>query len=155
VHTVCATDLSAESLEAIDHALFLAREHQARLTLVHVAENILAQTRDGKELLIESIQRRLEELLPVGTEQWCDLSFVVDFGVTATQILELSEKLPADLVVLGSRRNDDFSARLPGSTAYPVLSNALCPVLAVPARESNLAAEQVRLEIRNEAYAAD
>ena len=39
---VCVTDLWPDTRGAVDHALFLARERQARLTLVHVSENILA-----------------------------------------------------------------------------------------------------------------
>lgn len=147
---ICATDFSPDSGAALGTALSLARDHQARLTLVHVAENMRTQTHDGKLLLIETFKKRLKELVPQVRKERCDLNFVVAFGSAATQILELAEKLPADMIVLGSRRTTGLGGRLPGSTAYPVISNALCPVLTVPAPESDLAAGRGWLEIRSE-----
>ena len=43
------------------------------------------------------------------------------------------------LVVLAIRRNDDAVERSPGFAAFPVISNASCPVLSVPGFLSDLA----------------
>lgn len=51
----------------------------------------------------------------------------------ATRILEVVDQQQADLIVLGTRCPDDSVERLPGSTAYPVISKAYCRVLSVPA----------------------
>lgn len=140
---ICATDFSPHSEAALGTAVSLARDHHAQLTLVHVSENTRAQTHDGKVFLIETIQKRLKELAPQEKEGWCDLEFVVAFGSAAMQILELAEKLSADLIVLGSRHTSGLGGRLPGSTTYPVISSARCPVLTVPAPDTT--PEWVRL----------
>jgi len=130
---LCATDLSPDSRAASDYALSLAREHQARLTLLHAPESIIAGTQDGKALLTEASRRRLEEVVPDGGEECRDVKLVVKSGAPATRVLEVMDERQADLIVLGTRRTDDWDEPLPGSTVYPVISNASCPVLSVPA----------------------
>lgn len=130
---LCATDLSPDSRAASDYALSLAREHQAQFTLLHIPESIVAGTQDGKALLTEAFRRRLEELAPDGGGECHDVKLVVKSGAPATRILEVMAERQADLIVLGTRPTNDSDERLPGSTAYPVISNASCPVLSVPA----------------------
>jgi nucleotide-binding universal stress UspA family protein len=64
---------------------------------------------------------------------------IVDFGPTADLILEHATKRDVDLIVMGLHHHDGLKARigahLPGSTAYEVASQALCPVLTVSSRE--------------------
>ena len=126
-NVVCATDLSPDSRVASDHALSLARQHQARLTLVHVVEGV-SRLYGGRAQLVQALRTRLDELVEGGAE----VKLTVEFGTTATRILAVAKEQHADLIVLGTRQPSASVERLPGATVYPVISNASCPVLTVP-----------------------
>jgi nucleotide-binding universal stress UspA family protein len=130
---LCATDLSPEARAASDCAFSLARQHQARLTLLHIPKSITAGTQEGKALLKKDFRRRLEELVRDGGEKCRDVKIVVECGAPSIRILEVVNAQQTDLIVLGTRRTDDWVQPSPSSTAYPVISNASCPVLSVPA----------------------
>lgn len=55
-------------------------------------------------------------------------------GNVVDQILNVSEDLDADLIVMPTQGRDGFLDALRGSTTEQVLRSARCPVLAVPAR---------------------
>ena len=55
-------------------------------------------------------------------------------GIPAEQLLALSARVGADLLVLGTRKRSAVSRVLMGSVARAVIEESRCPVLVVPAR---------------------
>jgi nucleotide-binding universal stress UspA family protein len=131
---VYATDFSPESAAAAAHALSLAQEFQAHLTLLHVITNEASGNLVHPAELVESSTRLLRSLVPLDAELWCDPRFVVMQGPPAEMILQAAKERNADLIVLGIRRPGGFpgaSTHLPIATAHKVVSHAPCPVLTV------------------------
>jgi nucleotide-binding universal stress UspA family protein len=123
VHSILyPTDFSPDSQAALAYAVSLAREHQARLYLLHV----VAADTDADE---DSLVRQLRSLVPPDAGLACEPRAFVQSGVAAQAILDLSEELAVDLIVLGPKRRSG----LPGTmaTAYRVATQAICPVLTV------------------------
>jgi nucleotide-binding universal stress UspA family protein len=129
---VYATDFSAESVSAAAHALSLAQEFQAHLTLVHVIANEAPGDLVHPEELVNSSTRLLRNLVPPDAELWCEPRFVVMQGPAAEMILQVAKERHADLIVLGIRRPSGFpgaATHLPIATAHKVITHAACPVL--------------------------
>jgi nucleotide-binding universal stress UspA family protein len=65
--------------------------------------------------------------------------YYVEFGPRADCILEVSDKLRSELIVIGVRgaRYPQVAAHLPGPTAYDVVARARCPVLVLRGAQSN------------------
>lgn len=132
-----ATDFSERSGHALHLACALARDYDARLTVLHVADTpamlfgegvILA---DDPEATLEHARRRLQSLaIPEPT-----IAVVRRFeeGHPATRILEVAEALHVDLIVLGTHGRTGLSRLLMGSVAGKVVRKAPCPVLTVTA----------------------
>lgn len=116
------TDFSPESRAALPYALSLAREHGARLYLLHV----VAPDADADE---ESLVRQLRNLVPPEASLACEPKACVQSGVAAQVIVEWSKEMAVDLIVMGPKRRSG----LPGTmaTAYTVATQAICPVLTV------------------------
>ena len=123
-----ATDFSPESLAAAPYAISLAKENQARLYLLHVTKG------DAGDLPPAALKTSLRNLIPPKTEFLCDPKPFVEAGDPAQKILDLAEELAMDLIVLGVKPTPALlgaSTHLRMSTAYKVVTSALCPVLTV------------------------
>ena len=131
---VYATDFSPESVSAAAHAISLAQEFQARLTLMHV----IAAEAPGDLLLpgelVKATEQHLRNLVPPEAQLWCEPQFVVEQGSPAEKILEVAKHRSADLIVLGIHKPSGFpgaDTHLPTATAHKVVCHAPCPVLTV------------------------
>jgi nucleotide-binding universal stress UspA family protein len=125
---VCATDLTRSSGPTIDFALSLAEESLARLTLLHVVENLHDASGQAP---IDRAQERLFQLgLPAHV--FCDVHERVETGTAWKEILRVARETHADLIVLGAHKDGASRRLFLGSTANEVVRRAACPVLVVP-----------------------
>jgi nucleotide-binding universal stress UspA family protein len=131
---VYATDFSPESAAAAAHAISLAQEFQAHLTLMHVIANEAPGDLLLPSELVKATEQHLRNLVPPEAELWCEPRFVVEQGSPAEKILEVARHRDADLIVLGIHNPSGFpgaGTHLPIATAHKVVSHAPCPVLTV------------------------
>jgi nucleotide-binding universal stress UspA family protein len=142
-HIVFATDFGAESVHALPWALSLAEEHNARLSLLHVAREavVLPEPEPGTlpteppAKVVETTTRRLRDLLPASTQLKMPPEYLVKFGTPAETILKAAAEHDVDLLVMGVKRPASVSAaaHLGMHIAYQVACEAPCPVLTVSA----------------------
>ena len=131
---IYATDFSPESAAAAAHAISLAQEFQAHLTLMHVISDEAPGDLLHAGDLVNSSLKPLRNLVPPEAELWCEPRFVVERGSPAEKILEVAKQREADLIVLGIHKPSGFpgaDTHLPIATAHKVVSHAPCPVLTV------------------------
>lgn len=130
------TDFSEAANFAFRLAVSLARDHQARLVIVHVAPTPYAI---GGEIMVAppepaSVQReelldRLHEMKPSAAE--VEFEHRLYEGNPAEEILRAAEASSADLIVMGTHGRTGLSRLLMGSVAEQVVRRASCPVLTV------------------------
>lgn len=139
-----ATDFSDDANAAVETAIEFAKAFESKLNLVHayhveipaiyggfggdfvIPQDILEPIRQGAEA---SLSKILEELAGKGVD--ADGRVVMEFPSAA--ILSEAKRLPADLVVLGTRGLTGVKHVLMGSTAERVVRLAECPVLTIKA----------------------
>jgi nucleotide-binding universal stress UspA family protein len=129
-----ATDFSVASGHAAAHALSLAQEFQAYLTLLHVIPAEKSGDLVHSAELVGSADRLLRKSVPPEAEIWCVPKFVIETGSAAEKILEVAKDNKSDLIVLGVRRPSGFpgaATHLPMATAHKIVTRAACPVLTV------------------------
>jgi nucleotide-binding universal stress UspA family protein len=128
-----ATDFSDESVAALPHAISLAQQRSAHLSLLHVLEHPHAGTVDY-ESNADFIIRQLESLVPMESGLWFESSYIVEFGSAEEQIVKFAFAHAADVIVLGVRGAQGPSAtvkHLAHSKAQHIVAHATCPVLTV------------------------
>jgi len=130
-----ATDLSARSDRALERAVDLARTRGAHLTIVHVIDGHLpASLAAGQEATARgTISDHIAKLAP---QDRAGIGITVAFGRPHVEILATSEKVDADLIVVGAHRADAFMDLFRGTTAERVIRAARVPVLLVKDRMS-------------------
>jgi len=129
------TDFSKPSEYAFRLACSLARDHGARLVVVHVAPPVLAYGElvplppvNYKELVWEEFHK-LETMEPWVRSLRIETKFYE--GEPGEKIVEAAREVTADMVVMGTHGRTGLRRLLMGSVAEEVLRNAPCPVLTV------------------------
>jgi len=137
-HVLLAVDYSEHDDTVARKARALARKYQARLSIIHVLDNIpmpdmaygtvIPLDQDSGYGLLETEKSYLKQIADeVGVEnanRW------LIWGVPHQEIVAAAERESADLIVLGSHGRHGLALLL-GSTANSVLHNAKCDVMAV------------------------
>lgn len=122
-----ATDFSKSSLVALPYAISLAQQSRARLYLLHV----LPQSAAASEM---PLKNELRNLVSPAIAMNCEPKAFIEYGPPAEKILEFTDELAVDLIVLGVRRPPSYleaTTHVRLATAYTVASQAVCPLLTV------------------------
>lgn len=129
------TDLSARSDRAIERAVLLADRTGAALTALHVVDADLPGriadrlADDARELIAEHIATL--KARTGGHAGACEVRVV--FGRDHGDILDVAQKIQAELVVLGMHRSES-RAHFRGTTAHRVMTGGSAPTLLVKDR---------------------
>jgi nucleotide-binding universal stress UspA family protein len=138
---VLATDLSARCDRAFDRAVLLAREWNARLTIVSALEG-------RREGLDAGLRSRWAQIDRGKVDAECQISsdlqragipaeIIVRRGPPAKLILEVAQQKRCDLIVTGIARDLGPARSIAGATLEALMRRSAAPVLVVkrPARE--------------------
>ena len=149
-----ATDLSKNSAYAFRYAVNTARQHNAKIHLLHVIGSLSAQEealllayiekeeidrrrKDAKE----NMRRRIEERLKQFAERELKddpetLKRVVGIHVVqgdpATEILNMSDELGCDIIIMGTHGKGAIGHAFLGSVSEKVLRRIRKPVYIIP-----------------------
>jgi len=134
-HVLLTTDLQSNESSATHCALLLATEHDARLTLMHVAPPAPAPFPENQHVVARPyFQSRLRELLSYKPEPEHPVEFLVEFGEDAVaQILRAARERDSDLIVLSVHREEPWGFHFVHD-AYRIVAEAPCPVLITQRR---------------------
>ena len=149
-----ATDLSKNSAYAFRYAVNTARQHDAKIHLLHVIEPLSPQEealvlvyieqeeidrrrKDAKENLRQRIEERLKQFAERELKDDPEtLNRVVGIHVVegdpATEILNLSDELGCDIVIMGTHGKGAIRHAFLGSVSEKVLRRIRKPVYVIP-----------------------
>ena len=131
------TDFSLLSEQAFHVACSLAKEHMARLIVLHVAEfpleapesEVMSPPLPGGPW--EAITDRLHKIR--APDPKIVIEYRLEEGSAAAEILRVAHETGCDLIVLGTHGRTGLSRLLMGSVAEQVIRKATCSVLVVKA----------------------
>jgi nucleotide-binding universal stress UspA family protein len=126
-----ATDFNPEAFSAAPYAISLAQEFQAHLSLLHVIADRKVSDLSTRAEVESAYEYRLRQIVPPGSELWCEPHFIVLQGSAPDDIFSVANQRKADLIIIGVHRPSGFATHLPIATAHQVVSNATCPILTV------------------------
>lgn len=131
-------DFSPESQRAVDHAMMVARQNGAALTLIHAATIPLPHSVSPDDpyaaLLRERLaedRKSLGELRERLTGQGVEVSQVIADGKADPALADTARELGADLVVVGTHGRSGVRRLLLGSVAEKTVRLASSSVLVV------------------------
>jgi nucleotide-binding universal stress UspA family protein len=148
-HVLVATDFSNSSIIAVDAAAIVARQNQAKCTLMHVLDPTpLAPRGHDYQVHTESMtvepeveQAIHEELRKVAERHLSEVegakTALVLHHNAARGICDYAEKENVDLIVVATHGRTGMSHFLIGSVAEKVVRHAPCPVLTLRSHQDD------------------
>jgi nucleotide-binding universal stress UspA family protein len=136
---ICPIDFSPASSRAIEYAASLAREADARLTVMHVIElpvdpmDTLLGYHDYRQRLVTEARERMTEAVTDNIRQTCEIDELLLVGRAYKEILRVARDQFADLIVMGVQGRGAVDLMFFGSTTNHVVRQAACPVLTIRA----------------------
>jgi nucleotide-binding universal stress UspA family protein len=122
------SDGSKCSLKAEDVAISIARKFNSRLVVVHIIDEKLIYP---FEVLEEEGNKILDEAALKAREQGVEVERVLIMGNPVHDIVKITEKTKADLLVIGTHGKSGLSKMLMGSVAENAMKNVRIPILLV------------------------
>jgi nucleotide-binding universal stress UspA family protein len=140
---LCPIDFSDPSTRALEYALMLAQESDARLILLHVVETLVDAQALGESshlgvpeywrYLEDDARARLKAAVPETARAWCTPDERVVSGKAYRVVLDIAEQEKAEIIVMGVHGRGTLNRLLFGSTTHHVIREARCPVLTLRA----------------------
>ncbi len=147
------TDLSENARYAFGYAVSLANRYGARITVLHVVEELSSFARSmvedilGEKRWIDLIKEKEAEVitdLKIHLDEFCNkirheqpsCPFLMDKIVVVTghpvdQISSYAKEMEADVIVMGSRGKGGLADVTLGSTSRRVLKRCITPVMVI------------------------
>jgi nucleotide-binding universal stress UspA family protein len=132
---LCPLDFSESSTSALQFACSVAKEADARITILHVLEwspddsDSLMDDRDFDNQWEARVRHRLEALITDEDRTWCEPVPTITSGKPYRRILEIAREEHTDLIVMGVAGRGALDLMFFGSTTNHVVRQAQCPVL--------------------------
>jgi len=138
---VCPTDFSKPSLEGLRNAVELSEKFDAELIVLYVVEppawtgltysppvsNLVELSKDLKKEAVKNLNKLQSEMIP----DHIRYRLVTAEGKPAEEIVKLSKKESANLIVIATHGYSGFHRFVFGSVTERVIRTVKCPVLTV------------------------
>lgn len=140
-------DFSEGSMNALDYAVSLSKEYNAKLYLLHVVHDIsMTAGWQVPHIRIDELYRDMEESARKELERCCmedirdlkNVERIILRGIPHEEILKVAREKKIDIIVIGTHGRTGIDRLLFGSTAEKVVRKAPCPVLSVRLPEHRL-----------------
>jgi nucleotide-binding universal stress UspA family protein len=131
-------DGSDNSYRALDAALLLSEKLGAKITVIHVMEDIPVSYVVSEKLLREIVDayKRENQLIlsncsEIATKKGLVIQTKLLQGNPGSIILDFCEKEKYDIIIMGSRGMGKFKELVLGSVSNKVLHHSSCPVMII------------------------
>ena len=134
------TDFSKGARAAMDHAISLAKDYDARLILLYVIQDIsIAEWYIPSTLSVTDLVEDMQKSAWQEMDKWAaevaakvkNVEKMVMRGVPFVEIIKTAKEKNVDMIVIGTHGRTGIDHMLFGSTAEKVVRKAPCPVLSV------------------------
>jgi nucleotide-binding universal stress UspA family protein len=138
---LCPVDFSPTSTRALEYAVSLAKESDARLMVLHVLESYVDAVKlsEVSQFTLPEFEQhrrtdaadRLRAMIPANAREWCTPEELVITGKPHREIVRVAADTDADLIVMGVHGRGAVDLMVFGSATNEVLRAASCPVLTL------------------------
>jgi len=142
-HILCPIDFSESSYKALEAAEELAVNFNAKLTVLHVVQDIpvLPALPTNPSIDVPEYQEKLEEAGKIVLDATIkerissivQVEAVIKSGRPADVIIDAADELRPDFLVISTHGESGVARFMFGSVAEKVIRHASCPVLTVQA----------------------
>ena len=129
------TDLSADSVGALQCAAGISHDHESKLIALYVQLDPSQEFSYGRALAEQRLKDWAQDHIDGFGEALVSADFAIEFGKPQEKIIKAATRLKVDMIVLGARwfgHASGAGSHFITGTAYEVSCASPCPVLLVP-----------------------
>lgn len=128
---LCPIDFSEYSMMELEYAIFLSRQLEAKLFVVHIAEFFNYKVPMFKlDILIGKINRKIAKIAE--KHRYKVENIIYDTGEPAKKIIEIAQKNKVDFITMATHQRKGIEKFFLGSISEKVLLYSNIPVLILP-----------------------
>ncbi|MGZ4117599.1 MAG: universal stress protein, partial [Bacteroidia bacterium] len=138
-------DFSETSMEALNHAIYLAKITKASITMINVTETVQPvvvpvdypiaysyNIETFEKAAITHSKQHLKKLTDkIKKKDNISISFVATIGWVKDEIIETAKRIKADIIIMGTHGVKGFREFIMGSNTFRVVNESQCPVLSI------------------------
>jgi nucleotide-binding universal stress UspA family protein len=142
-HILCPTDLKERSDLAIKKAVQIAHQFGSKITLLNIHEEFM--DKEEREMLRVSVNKMKEKYRRIAIDSKeemrafihklhaddIEVDYLLNKGKPEKVIVEVADKLGADLIVICTDGRDNVMDFVTGTITEHVINAATCPVLVI------------------------
>jgi nucleotide-binding universal stress UspA family protein len=156
-HILVPLDFSESSLNALETAIALAKQHNTTITLLNVVDpNFLFEFKGFYYIsektinsIVEVSARRLSSLAKkVKDEHALNCTTELKVGPVPQSIIQTALDIDSDLIIMGTHGTSGFREFFIGSSAQKVIKITSCPVLTIPSNRKWMEFKKILFPIR-------
>ena len=131
---LCPIDFSDYSMMELEYAIFLSRQLEAKLYVVHIAEFFNYKVPVFKrDILIGKINKKIAEIAE--KHRYKVENIIHDTGEPAKKIIEIAQKNKVDIITMATHQRKGIEKFFVGSISEKVLLYSNIPVLILPPQQ--------------------
>lgn len=162
-------DFSPTSMEALTHAIYMAKLNAATITLINVVESRLpiiasldyplldsSDFEASEKTTVKQAKKYLLKLVEnIKKKEEIEISFIVSVGWVKENIIETAKSIRADIIVMGTHGINGFREFIIGSNTFRVVNEAECPVLSIQKHTDNPGFKNVLVPFRDKPHSRE
>lgn len=152
---VVPVDFSADSVRAVQKAVFMAKKMVAEIKLIHVIRSKSLSSIFSSSNGVagpEEIEAKFKELIQNVEHAGVPMEYTIVKGNVPKEISKYVESISANLIVMGTHGASGFEEFWMGSNAYKVVNSADCPVLTLRSSSEKMDIKKIVLPIDTTQY---
>lgn len=159
------TDFSDTASNTLQHAVNMAKYHDATIILHHVLSTFSSRVNLPEIIEIETIHNsrlsgavgsKLENLAAdLGKTHGMHVETIVSAGRVREEVVRVSREINADMIIMGTHGVSGFKEFFIGSNAFRVVMEADCPVLSIQKSARNIGFKNIVVPIDNSMHSRE
>lgn len=135
-HVVVPIDFSEQSMLALDQAYIMARMINAEINLLHIIVETSPFwgifTQKEQDDVIEKFKKKLDDFAEVVSKKsGLKVNTIVEQGKLIEKIIEVTDRLRARYLIVGTLIKDNFKEKIIGTNASKLVREANCPIITI------------------------
>jgi nucleotide-binding universal stress UspA family protein len=145
-HILCPTDLKERAYIALNKAVQIAHQFNARITMLNVhREFIDKHEREMLRVSVDKLKKKYEQIAIKSRDEMkavihelhaddIEITYLLRKGTPADTIIQVAAESGVDLIVICTDGRDNLKDFVSGTITERVINQAPCPVLVIPHR---------------------
>ncbi|MGZ4157789.1 MAG: universal stress protein, partial [Bacteroidia bacterium] len=162
-------DFSETSMEALNHAIYLAKITKASITMINVTETVQPvvvpvdypiaysyNIETFEKAAITHSKQHLKKLTDkIKKKDNISISFVATIGWVKDEIIETAKRIKADIIIMGTHGVKGFREFIMGSNTFRVVNESQCPVLSIQKHTSEIGFTNILVPFRDKPHSRE